>query len=187
MKWADEVGQDLKGVRICLRDSKANYRRGLKSPGEDGVSLEHGEGKVEQPTIKSRQVDQYLGKKKFGGCDQLGLGQYTYKEVLLMRQQKQPSKNSTSTLGRSSFSSKGKTPVKLKKAGGCFRCLAADHCVADCRDPVRCLTYWTSSELVQVDRSQGGGDEEHEYEQRSSSTWEGYELEGVHPLYEGIS
>ncbi len=52
----------------------------------------------------------------------------------------QPHTFSNSSVGRGEFSSKRKIPAKLRQAGKCFKCLAADHCVADYRDPMRCIT-----------------------------------------------
>nr|CAD1843444.1 unnamed protein product [Ananas comosus var. bracteatus] len=62
----------------------------------------------------------------------------SYKEVLLRGPGSQPS-NSPSRTQHSFFSRSAKSNTSRRRGGKCFRCLASDHWIADCRDPVKCV------------------------------------------------
>ncbi len=61
----------------------------------------------------------------------------SYKEVLLRDTEKQTNKP-TSVHVRRAWVQRGKRPSKSQWATRCYRCLATDHCVDACRDPVKC-------------------------------------------------
>ncbi len=139
VKWADEVGRELKETRTGIKVLLAKCGRGFIATGVDGVSSKREDEKWVRLAGRCRRGDSIPGKEE-GGDDQPAYGRPSYKEVLMLHGLKQPTSTSNSSAGSGASFSKRKVPTKLRQVGKCFKCLAVDHRVADCRDPVRCIT-----------------------------------------------
>ncbi len=138
LKWADEVGLQLYEARSVTWVSKADYgicpsflREGVfKSGREDGKRVAKG--------VITGQVGGINEKEE--GCKTSTPSRLSYKEVLVQELRQEPENTSKHLPGRGSSPLKSKGSAKTWWKGRCFRCLASDHFVAACRDPVRCRT-----------------------------------------------
>ncbi len=94
-----------------------------------GVIAKHDHGKKDS-TFKWGKVENLPVESSRGYSTYPENG--TYKEAVLRQKE---------TLNSAHLSTSKKRNLSLwrNRAGRCFRCLASDHHVTDCRDPVRCL------------------------------------------------
>ncbi len=100
------------------------------------VDAKHVDGKVELLSVQDRLRGVVPERCSRGSPPRHG----SYKAALLSCQPRPPCSSHLSQLKRPSRASRPPSPfLRLAKEAVCFRCIAPDHKVAVCRDPVRCL------------------------------------------------
>ncbi len=131
--WADEVGRSLTSEETSQPAEVAVLGSCSGSFGGRRAVSKHEDDNVELCAFKERRRDVIPERSAWGFHPRRG----SYKEALL-RSSACPSSAPPPTLVQRPFEgrkSRGRAPFGSR----CFRCLAPDHRVAVCRDPVRCL------------------------------------------------
>nr|CAD1835520.1 unnamed protein product [Ananas comosus var. bracteatus] len=137
--WADEVGGALEEINSCTYEEDATVAgSGKNSIGEhrDGVNAKARRGKEREPAIDSRWVGR--SNSEAGSIKSTFLFSGSYKEVLL-RQTSHPPLQRITYRRPNTASRSHRRGANRGTAGRCFKCLASDHKVTECRDLVRCL------------------------------------------------
>ncbi len=137
--WADEVGRNLTSDKTFQSEEVSRLRPCPVLNGGGRVDTKHVEGKVELFSVKDRQRGVVPERGSRGSSPRRG----SYKVALLSSSPRPSSSSPHSQVKYPLLVSRGLSPLcRLGKGAGCFRCfrcLAPDHRVANCRDPVRCL------------------------------------------------
>ncbi len=169
LAWADEVGRALKEERSCAKEVNAKSGDGALVPrktkckadmelapaaskgGQSGLGISSAtSGPIFKPLEGAVPGEHEVGKSGGGAFKggELGIicreprpgyvGPLSYKEALLRGGLPVPPVSAR----RGAYLSVRRPPTCQGTKGRCFRCLAGDHRVASCRNPVRCFLCW---------------------------------------------
>ncbi len=137
----DEAGEKFWEENIALRGLAAGGSKGLNYLAEGSRQAEHRKGISDCSALKQDVAPQQLGKMGIDGS-RLVVGGQSYKEALLLHPPKKAEKLPLKQSSPGIPGWRSRYPVRFQKERRCFRCLARDHGVAACRDPIRCRACW---------------------------------------------
>ncbi len=135
MGWADEVGGSLNAIKLFQDDLASPSGDARPRFGDDGATAKHKSGKSSDRAFMPRQVDSSSSNP--GNRYAIFPGSGSYKEVVLSKKGSQNLAPDRSTKKISSSCWKGRASGR-SRGEKCSRCLASDHRVGNCRDPIRC-------------------------------------------------
>lgn len=141
LAWADEVGRNLIEVNRYHNEEEvtlAASSKGFDRDHKDGVNEGQQSGKLRILPRDAKRGGRY--RAEGGDINSCFLASGSYKEVWLRKPRLQPPA-STHQHNLKPYSLRSKDPSSHSKVKRCW-CIASDHRVAVCRDPVkwfRCL------------------------------------------------